>query len=693
MKRFYHLGIPCFYWLAFYCFSIFFLNPPAAYAKTSAALQPLPLAAPTALQARPSLVGAITIEWNALPGATHYIVESSLLKDANYQPLATVTAVAGKSVYSFRDSGLGYGETYYYRIKAVTGSGETEYSTPVSTTTHVQGKVFNIMPLGDSNTHGTKSGDTRPDSERIGYRKQLYDLLVGAKAKFQYVGSERSGSAFLANDQNAGFPAARTMDILSLLQTSKYQNQSGQTISRGSGHYLDTYQPDILLVHIGTNGGLYGVSDDNQTIAEVGAILDEVDAYEARAKKEVTVVLARIMNRIPQNGSDESPAYTSRFNDKIADLAEKRIKEQSDRVVVVDMEKSAGILYEFSYKGGDMDDYLHPAASGFQKMASTWFKALKPLLEPVTADTKAPETTITAKPAAVTNSKTATFEFTSNESKVYFEMSLNGAAYAATTTPLTLNNLADGTYTLAVRAVDAAGNKDASPATYTWTVITVPPTAPTFAAITEDRGPDANDQVTSDNTLRLSGKAQAGVNVQISEAGSGVLGTTKANTAGDWVFSYEGTALAAGAYQFTATATDAAGNVSPVSKSFAVTIDLQAPGVTISTEVKNPVRQAFPITIKFTEAIYGLTAADLTVTNGTLSNLTAVDKGTYTATVTPPAEAQGTTGIALAAGKVTDLAGNANTASNKLDVAYDLKRPKVVLDSEAPAMTPWLIHA
>lgn len=626
------------------------------------------------------------MEWNALSGATQYVVESSLQRDGGFQPLATVTAVAGKIRYSHRVTGLGYGETHYYRVKAVTGSGDTEYSSPVSATTHVQGKVFNIMPLGDSNTHGANSAGTRPEAEKIAYRKQLYDLLTGAKAKVSYVGSERSGSKYLANDQHAGFSGARTMDILSLLKTSSYRNQANELVSRGSGTYLDKYNPDIILLHIGTNGGKFGVYDDEATIAEVGAILDEVDAYETRAKKEVTVVLARIINRVPKDANDPDIGHTTRFNEKVAALAEKRIREKSDRIAVVDMEKGAGIVYKFVGQGGDMEDYLHPHTTGFQKMANTWFKALKPLLEPVAADTKAPETTITEKPAAVSKSKTATFAFSSNKSPVFFEMSLNGAAYTTTGSPITLNNLADGTYTFSVRAVDAAGNKDATPATYTWTIITAPPTAPVFTAVSEDRGANQNDQVTSDNSIRLLGKAQAGVEVSVSLEGKGELGKTKANNVGDWVFNYEGTSLAAGTYRFTATATDIAGNVSAVSKAFPVTIDTTAPDATLSTQAKSPVKEAFSIQLEFSEEVYGLTAADITVTNATLSDLTAVDKATYTATITPPTTGQGNSTVALAASKVADLAGNANTASNKLELSYDRQRPKVVLQSSAPAI-------
>ncbi|WP_299986614.1 Ig-like domain-containing protein [uncultured Pontibacter sp.] len=642
--------------------------------------------APAAVKAQPSLVGAITVQWNAVTGASSYVVERSLFAGAGFQEHATVPVTNGKNIYTYRDTGLGYGETYYYRVKAVTSSGDSPWSSPVSATTHAQTKNFNIMPLGDSNTHGTVSSDERPDSQRISYRKQLYDLLMGINARFTYVGSERSGSEFLANDQNAGFSAARTNDILDLLRTSSYRNQMGEQVSRGTGTYLDKYNPDVILLHLGTNGGFYGLSDDDRTIGEMASILDEVDAYEARAGKEVTVVLALIINRIEDANSPGTSELTSRFNQRLKTMAENRIRTRSDRVIVVDMEREAGLKYAYWWTEaqGDMHDLVHPHTTGFQKMANQWFKVLNPLMKPASTASNNPETSITKKPNEISNSRSASFEFASNKSPVFFEVSLNGGDYEAVSNPYTLNNLADGRYTLSVRAVDAAGRKDATPATHTWTIITEPPTPPTFTAVTEDRGPVSNDRVTSDNTIRLSGKAQSGVEVTVREVERGELGKVKANEAGDWSFNYEGTTLPAGVYRFTAIATDIAGNVSKVSNTFTVTIDLTRPDIVISTEAKAPVREAFQVQLKFTEEVYGLAAGDITVTGGTVSDLKEVNKSTYTATITPPANGQGTTALSLAANKATDLAGNGNTASNKLEIAYDLKRPKVTLSADAP---------
>jgi hypothetical protein len=88
----------------------------------------------------------------------------------------------------------------------------------------------------------------------------------------------------------------------------------------------------------------------------------------------------------------------------------------------------------------------------------------------VIIDRTAPDTAITAQPASLSASGTATFTFSSADASASFEASLDGATYAAATSPATYTGLADGSHTFAVRAIDAAGNVDATPASYSWTV-------------------------------------------------------------------------------------------------------------------------------------------------------------------------------------------------------------------------------
>jgi parallel beta-helix repeat protein len=89
---------------------------------------------------------------------------------------------------------------------------------------------------------------------------------------------------------------------------------------------------------------------------------------------------------------------------------------------------------------------------------------------PPPADTTPPQTSIASGPAATTTSATATFTFTANETGATFECALDGAAFAACASPQSYNQLSPGGHTFAVRAIDAAGNADPTPAGHTWTI-------------------------------------------------------------------------------------------------------------------------------------------------------------------------------------------------------------------------------
>jgi outer membrane protein OmpA-like peptidoglycan-associated protein len=95
-------------------------------------------------------------------------------------------------------------------------------------------------------------------------------------------------------------------------------------------------------------------------------------------------------------------------------------------------------------------------------------------------DTAAPTTTMSSQPAAHSSSTTATFDFdgadeTTATDDLTFQCSLDGGGYAPCASPATFSGLTEASHTLAVRTVDGAGNVDATPASYTWTVDTTPP--------------------------------------------------------------------------------------------------------------------------------------------------------------------------------------------------------------------------
>jgi hypothetical protein len=89
---------------------------------------------------------------------------------------------------------------------------------------------------------------------------------------------------------------------------------------------------------------------------------------------------------------------------------------------------------------------------------------------PPPADTTPPNTTIASGPTATTTDNTPTFAFTASESASTFQCQLDSGAWAACTSPWTTRALTDGMHGIAVRATDAAGNTDATPATQSFTV-------------------------------------------------------------------------------------------------------------------------------------------------------------------------------------------------------------------------------
>src|SRR5258706_6716377 len=98
----------------------------------------------------------------------------------------------------------------------------------------------------------------------------------------------------------------------------------------------------------------------------------------------------------------------------------------------------------------------------------------------VTVDTIAPETSIDSQPADPDNDSTPAFTFSGDDGTgsgvASFECQVDSGGYSACTSGTDFGPLSDGSYTFYVRAIDNAGNPDASPDSYTWVVDATAPT-------------------------------------------------------------------------------------------------------------------------------------------------------------------------------------------------------------------------
>lgn len=208
-----------------------------------------------------------------------------------------------------------------------------------------------IMPLGDSITQGASSGVTE-ESLMLGYRKDLWDSLIDNDYNVDFVGSNLNGQDYLDFDPD-------------------HEGEAGVTdswVANRVNGFLTDNPADVVLLHIGTNM----VNTNPESPANVEKILDEIDIYEKDNNRAVTVILARIINRKPYH------SLTTDYNDNVAAMAQARI-DNGDKIILVDMENGAGIIYEFQ-PAGDMWDDLHPYTTGYAKMAAVWYSALESIL-------------------------------------------------------------------------------------------------------------------------------------------------------------------------------------------------------------------------------------------------------------------------------------------------------------------------
>ncbi len=288
-------------------------------------------------------------------------------------------------------------------------------------------------------------------------------------------------------------------------------------------------------------------------------------------------------------------------------------------------------------------------------------------------DTIAPDTTIISNPPSLSSSSSATFSFIGDDGDgsgvASFQVSLDSGPFTSSTSPRTYTGLADGDHTFRVRAIDAAGNADATPASYTWTIDTTPPPAPVVVT-------PANASVTNNPLPVVSGTAEPGSTVTIFIDGS-MAGNTQADGAGNWSFTPT-IPLADGSRTFRARATDAASNTSPDSSTNTITVDTVEPDTTITGNPVSPSNSA-SATFTFTGNGTGSAVASYQASLDGAAFTTATSPQTYTGLSDGPHTFRV---------RAIDAAGNVDSTPASYTWTVDTVPPTVELTTPAASPAP-----
>jgi predicted outer membrane repeat protein len=289
-----------------------------------------------------------------------------------------------------------------------------------------------------------------------------------------------------------------------------------------------------------------------------------------------------------------------------------------------------------------------------------------------TIDTSAPDTTITANPPSITNSTNASFSFTGSDNGTIasYQCQLDGAAFAACTSPISYTGLSQGTHTFSVRAIDTAGNI-ATPASYSWTIDTsAPDTTITAnpASITNSTNASFSFTGSDDGTI-------ASFECQIDGGAFSACTSPQAYTG-----------LAAGSHTFAVRAIDTAGNVDSSPASYTWTIDTTTPSVTITSTLNLLTNQSpIEVNVSFSKPVSGFVAGDLIIGNATVSDFSG--SGTsYSFNLIPSSD--GLVTVDIPANVVVDNASNGNTAASQWSIEYDGTAPSVTVEQASTQADP-----
>lgn len=317
----------------------------------------LPLRAPELLKPenQSEQPTSLTLSWQKVGQADSYHVQLSVF--ATFDSLLADEKTDSTHLYI---EDLPTGTTIHWRTRSINGNLQSNWSAvslfmtenaepepdPDPDPTDPGETELRIMPLGNSIT------------EAVGYRLPLWHLLTNAGFEVEYVGSQSSPHPNLPDDDHEG-------------HGGWYISHIAQNVN----DWLARYQPNFILLMIGTNDVAWWSARSGEQIAEahnklVGQILDN-------SSSDTWVLVASIP---PQSSKTIEPNNVDRaqlarnLNAEMERHMKQRI-DNGENVYFVDMHSQLTT--------GHLTDGIHPNQEGYKIITDTWDRALMQVLSQV----------------------------------------------------------------------------------------------------------------------------------------------------------------------------------------------------------------------------------------------------------------------------------------------------------------------
>ncbi len=299
--------------------------------------------------------GRVIVQWDQMPRVDSYSIyrsSTSILPSTPWR--TTILPVQDNHdihMLVAADTAATNGTAWHYWVSSVTAGGETPASSPVTaipsdpgTTVITRTRRLSIMPLGDSITFGFPFNG--------GYRQRLLDKLAADGYQVQMAGRVKNNSSGVAQPFHEGWPG-RTIEYI----------RDGVVDPA-----VSTYQPDIILLMIGTNNLAWG----DKTQSDVDAALAAYDGLIARIFSNAPNTSLVISPILPLAGTNSNGSSKQSLVDSFNQGLLSRVNTVASQGKRISWASQMSAI-----KVGQLGDGVHPTPESYPALGDAWFEAIR----------------------------------------------------------------------------------------------------------------------------------------------------------------------------------------------------------------------------------------------------------------------------------------------------------------------------